>query len=116
MGEPADSDAPRPPTDDAETIRSDTGTFARVTGRVQGVNYRASARDQAGDLGLTGWVRNTGDGAVELLIVGEGPAVDALVRWCRNGPRRAVVDDVEIREVQPQELAALPASGFEIRR
>lgn len=93
-----------------------TGTFARITGTVQGVNYRASAREQAQDLELTGWVRNTGDGAVELLVGGEGPAVDALLRWCRSGPRRAHVEDVETREAETEELTTLPESGFEIRR
>lgn len=93
-----------------------TGRFARITGRVQGVNYRASAREQAEDLGLTGWVRNTGDAAVEVLVGGEGPAVDSLIRWCRSGPRRARVENVEIREADAEELATLPASGFAIRR
>lgn len=93
-----------------------TGTFARVTGTVQGVNYRASARRRAEDLGLTGWVRNTGDDAVELLIGGEDPAVDALLKWCRSGPKRARVEEVQTREATPKELGALPAGGFEIRR
>ncbi|GAB3187735.1 hypothetical protein GCM10027061_04780 [Nesterenkonia suensis] len=88
----------------------------RITGRVQGVFFRASTRDAAEDLSLTGWVRNADDGAVEVLIGGQGPAVDALIRWCHHGPQKARVDDVEEREAAEAELASLPASGFEVRR
>ncbi len=93
-----------------------TGTFLRVTGKVQGVSYRASARAEAEELGLTGWVRNTADGAVELLVGGEGPAVEALLRWCRSGPPHARVDSAEAREAAAEELETLPSSGFEVRR
>lgn len=92
-----------------------TGTFTRVTGRVQGVSYRASAKAEADEFGLTGWVRNTADGAVELLIGGEGPAVDAVLRWCHSGPRGATVEDVDSREASAEELRTLPEIGFEVR-
>ncbi|GGE64414.1 acylphosphatase [Nesterenkonia cremea] len=93
-----------------------TGTFARITGRVQGVAYRASAKDEADELGLIGWVRNTDDSAVELLVAGEGPAVDSLLRWTEDGPAAAQVSSVETREASEQELQTLPQAGFEIRR
>lgn len=93
-----------------------TGTHAQITGRVQGVAYRAAAKAEADDLGLIGWVRNTSDGAVELLVGGDGPAVDALLRWAAKGPEAADVDDVEQREATEQDLASLPQAGFEIRR
>lgn len=96
------------------TIR--TGTLARVTGTVQGVNYRNAAKRQADELSLLGWVRNTDDGAVELLIGGDGPAVDSLLAWCRRGPRRAEVDAVDEREASVEELESLPGSGFVVRR
>ncbi|WP_022872078.1 acylphosphatase [Nesterenkonia alba] len=93
-----------------------TGVFARITGKVQGVNYRASTRRQAEELGLIGWVRNTSDGAVELLLGGDGPAIDALLRWCHHGPPRAQVSGVETRQATTEELETLPASGFSILR
>lgn len=93
-----------------------TGRFARITGRVQGVNYRNSTKRQADELGLVGWVANTDDGAVELVVGGEGPAVDLLLNWCKKGPKRAEVSEVDDREASSEELADLPESGFEVRR
>lgn len=88
---------------------------ARITGRVQGVSYRASARDQAQRLGLAGWVRNTPDGAVELLASGPDDAVTVLMDWCRQGPSRAEVKSVDTRPAEEQELADCPES-FVVRR
>lgn len=93
-----------------------TGTFACITGRVQGVAFRASAKEEADELGLIGWVRNTDDGAVELLVGGEGPAVEALLRWAEEGSAAAEVSFLEAREADEQELQTLPDTGFEIRR
>jgi acylphosphatase len=73
----------------------------RITGRVQGVYYRASARDEARALGLTGWVRNLPDGSVELVAEGEEPRIDRLVAWCRQGPPGARVDEVEVSRSEP---------------
>ncbi len=83
---------------------------------MQGVNYRNSAERQADELGLIGWVRNTSDGAVELLVGGEGPAVDSLLSWCHEGPTHAEVTAVEAREATAEELTTLPELGFEVRR
>lgn len=62
-----------------------------VTGVVQGVYYRAHARDKALRLGVTGWVRNLPDGAVEAVLEGNEPAVRAMLDWCKRGSPRAVV-------------------------
>jgi acylphosphatase len=67
----------------------------RVTGRVQGVFFRDACRERARAEGLGGWVRNTADGTVEAEFEGSAAAVDRLVAWCRTGPPRAEVDDVE---------------------
>ena len=67
----------------------------RITGRVQGVCYRAHASDQAQALGLSGWVRNRLDGSVELVAEGDEPALRALVDWCHDGSPWAAVDGVK---------------------
>ncbi len=71
----------------------------RITGRVQGVWYRAATQREASRLGVNGWVRNLPDGGVEALLEGEPDAVRMLVAWCRVGPPGArVLDVVETRE------------------
>ena len=74
---------------------------AIVTGRVQGVAYRASTVFEARALGLTGWVRNLPDGAVELEAQGEDDGVTALVAWCAHGPPAARVTGVNVEERDP---------------
>jgi acylphosphatase len=66
----------------------------RITGRVQGVGYRAWALQMANRLGLRGWVRNRGDGSVEALVIGEDDAVARMIETCREGPFGARVSDV----------------------
>jgi acylphosphatase len=73
----------------------------RITGLVQGVSFRYYTREQARDLGVTGWVRNEPDGAVTGHFEGTGEAVEALVDWCRRGPSHAAVDDVEVTSSEP---------------
>jgi acylphosphatase len=88
------------------------GLIARrvvVHGFVQGVGFRYSALEKARRLGVSGWVRNRGDGAVEALFEGERDDVEAMVRWCERGPRGAEVGEVEVLE---EPLVGL--SGFEI--
>ena len=67
-----------------------------IRGRVQGVWFRESMRREAERLGVTGWVRNTPDGAVEAVAQGPAEAVDALIEWARSGPPMARVDGIEI--------------------
>ena len=69
-----------------------------VTGRVQGVSFRFYTEQEARRLGVTGWVRNEPDGSVGGHFEGDAGAVDALVAWCRTGPRMAHVEHVRVRE------------------
>ncbi len=70
-------------------------------GLVQGVIFRASTRDEARRLGLTGWARNAPDGTVIVEAQGEQAAVDALVAFCRRGPGHAKVDNVTVEDLEP---------------
>lgn len=72
-----------------------------VSGRVQGVWFRDSCRNEATRLGVKGWVRNREDGGVELLAEGAERAVEALVQWAHVGPPRAEVTNVAIERVEP---------------
>jgi acylphosphatase len=84
---------------------------ARVHGRVQGVWYRAGTAEQARFLGVSGHARNLDDGTVEVLAIGPGPAVDALIEWLWKGPPLAQVTGVVVEEVDPS-LAMPPGEGF----
>ncbi len=72
-----------------------------VKGKVQGVFYRASAREKADDLGLYGWVKNRADGSVEIWVEGEEQIVLEMTEWCRQGPARARVLEVDVKAVDP---------------
>ena len=72
---------------------------AVVTGRVQGVSYRASTADEARRLGIVGWVKNRSDGAVELEAEGADDHVTALLKWCEHGPPAARVARVAVEEI-----------------
>ncbi|MBS7641552.1 MAG: acylphosphatase [Candidatus Bathyarchaeia archaeon] len=67
-----------------------------VSGRVQGVFFRANARREALKLGVKGWIRNLPDGRVEAIIEGEEDKVKMMVEWCRRGPPGAIVSRIEI--------------------
>jgi acylphosphatase len=71
-----------------------------ITGRVQGVGYRAWALDRARRLGLRGWVRNRADGSVEALVTGDRDAVAAMIEACREGPYGAKVTEVAVSEAE----------------
>jgi acylphosphatase len=80
-----------------------------VRGEVQGVFFRDSTRSEAERRGVAGWVANRDDGTVEAAFEGEPGAVDALVEFCRSGPPRARVADVEVSEEEPR-----GESGFRV--
>jgi acylphosphatase len=80
-----------------------------VHGRVQGVFFRDSCREQARALRVAGWVRNRMDGTVEAVFEGPEAAVERMVQWCHQGPPRAVVDEVEVTTEAPEGVA-----GFRI--
>ena len=73
----------------------------RVFGRVQGVFFRASARDQARRLGLAGFARNEPDGSVFIEVEGDEQALERFVAWCHYGPPDARVERVEVTEGEP---------------
>lgn len=75
-----------------------------VSGRVQGVFFRAATRDTAHQLGLTGWVRNVADGRVELVACGEATQLAVLERWLWQGPPHADVASVTASDVPAQEF------------
>lgn len=72
-----------------------------ITGRVQGVFYRASCVQQAQALGLLGWVRNRRNGDVEAWVQGPDPAVASIIRWCHQGPPAAEVTGVVVEPAAP---------------
>ena len=76
-----------------------------VSGRVQGVFFRAEARRTAVNLGLTGWVRNLSDGCVEGMATGERDQLDEFKEWLAHGPPYAHVKDLEIENVELKEFA-----------
>lgn len=82
-----------------------------VSGKVQGVYFRANTREQARERGVDGWVRNLRDGRVEAVFEGPEDAVEAMVEWCHEGSPAARVDGVDAEYGGPEGL-----DGFEIRR
>jgi acylphosphatase len=81
-----------------------------IAGRVQGVWFRESCREQAVAVGVTGWIRNLSDGRVEAVLEGPEAAVDRVVQWCHEGPRSARVDRVDVEVEDP-----VGESGFHVR-
>lgn len=81
-----------------------------VRGHVQGVFFREATRRRARSAGVAGWIRNNPDGTVEAVFEGEPDAVELLVAFCREGPRGARVEWVDVGAEEPEGLA-----GFEAR-
>jgi acylphosphatase len=67
-----------------------------ISGRVQGVWYRASTKQKAEQLGVFGWVRNTNEGYVEAVFEGEEDLVNKMINWCHQGPPLASVENVKV--------------------
>jgi acylphosphatase len=83
----------------------------QVSGRVQGVWYRAKTKEQADQLGVKGWVRNRPDGRVEAHLEGEEENVDRLIAWMQVGPTLARVDELDEAATELENL-----TSFEIKR
>ncbi len=84
-----------------------TAKRLRIAGKVQGVGYRVWMVRTAVALGVSGWVRNRGDGTVEALVYGDTPSVEELLRACRRGPPGAVVSLIREDLAEPED-----APGF----
>ena len=69
-----------------------------ISGRVQGVFFRAYTRETAIELNLTGWVRNLYDGRVEAIFEGDDKNIQSMLEWCKQGPPHAVVRHVDVSE------------------
>jgi acylphosphatase len=82
-----------------------------MSGRVQGVGFRAWAERRARERGLSGWIRNLRDGTVEAVFSGDDGRVDTMIDLCRSGPPHARVEVLERYETEPP-----PFPGFQIRR
>ncbi|MFC7079959.1 acylphosphatase [Halorussus caseinilyticus] len=96
-----------------EDSQNDERTRAHVfvSGRVQGVYYRANTRDTAREKGIDGWVQNLADGRVEAVFEGPDDDVESMVEWCHTGSPAADVDDVTVEYGDPE-----GEDGFRIRR
>ncbi|PSQ15687.1 acylphosphatase [Halobacteriales archaeon QS_8_69_26] len=93
----------------SKTDRTQAHVF--VSGKVQGVYFRATTRDTASEKGVDGWVRNLRDGRVEAVFEGPEDDVAAMVEFCHEGSPAARVDDVEVEYGDPE-----GHEGFEVRR
>jgi len=74
-----------------------TTVYVTVSGKVQGVWFRANTKNKAEQLGITGWVRNTSDGNVEAVFEGEQEQIKKMLDWCHQGPSMAHVEKVEVK-------------------
>ena len=83
--------------DSADHVRA----HVLISGRVQGVNFRAHTRDEAKRAGLEGWVKNLADGRVEAVFEGTRAGVQRLVTWCYSGPPAAEIEHVEVEWEPP---------------
>lgn len=92
-------------------VEERTRAHVFVSGRVQGVFFRATTRDTATERGVDGWVRNLDDGRVEAVFEGPEEAVEAMVDFCHEGSPASNVEHVEVDGQEPEGL-----EGFEIRR
>lgn len=83
----------------------------KITGKVQGVFFRATAREIAEQYNLSGWVKNTSDNAVEATVTGNSEAVDAFIQWTKEGPDRARVENVTVTYLELKQF-----KSFEVIR
>ena len=71
-----------------------------IKGKVQGVFFRATAKEVADEIGVTGWIKNTEDGNVEAMVRGSDVQLQKFIAWCKVGPRKAVVTHVKAMNVE----------------
>lgn len=82
-----------------------------IRGKVQGVYFRASAKDVADEIGITGTVKNTAEGDVEIVATGSDDQLQKFIEWCKLGPKRAIVTNVQITNVEEKNF-----KNFEVIR
>lgn len=87
-----------------------TRRHVTISGEVQGVFFRETARRKATEAGVAGWITNRSDGKVEAVFEGAAEAVDQMVEFCREGPTAATVEDIDVETEEPEGL-----SGFDVR-
>jgi acylphosphatase len=90
---------------------AEVARHVRLTGRVQGVFFRAWAQGHARELGVSGWIRNCSDGSLEAHLGGDETAVARMVERMRRGPANARIDDFAIEDAEAEELGR-----FQVRR
>ena len=73
-----------------------------IKGKVQGVFYRASAKDVALTLDLKGWIKNTREGHVESIVAGSEKSLQQYIEWCRKGPAKAVVQSINVTSIKDE--------------
>lgn len=78
-------------------MENKVSAYVIISGRVQGVFFRAETQRAAERLGVVGWVRNRSDGTVEAVFEGARHAVDAVLAWCKEGPNLALVEKVKVK-------------------
>ena len=107
---PAPSERRQAPPGRGGPVQDAVRAHVWVSGRVQGVFFRACTEDEARAHGLAGWVRNTRDGRVEAVFEGNRAAVEVMIRWCHQGSPGAVVSAVQVAWEGPQ-----GERGFSVR-
>jgi len=75
-----------------------------IKGKVQGVYYRNAAKEEADKLDITGWVKYISEGRVEAMATGNDEQLKQFIQWCRRGPEKAIVKDVIITSLSPQQF------------
>lgn len=88
---------------DCKYLMSKARAHLRISGRVQGVFFRATSRDKANSLDITGWVRNNPDGTVEAVVEGEKEKINEYIKWAHKGSSAARVDEVNVEWEDYQE-------------
>ncbi len=83
-----------------------------ISGKVQGVWYRQSAKEQAQQLGITGQIRNEPDGSVHIIATGTKEKMDQFINWCKKGPPKARVTNIDFKELLLQQFTHFTIERF----